>query len=74
MRDHIMSGGDVPPVHLTTEHPGIEGKNMIAGGHHRIAVGLYERPDALIPVLHHKQFSDAVRPSDPVKQAYGNYS
>jgi CBS domain containing-hemolysin-like protein len=35
------------------------GKPEVVGGHHRLAVMQFDRPDDLIPVLHHRDIFEA---------------
>lgn len=58
----IQDRGVQHPVHLSAmsqrrrEH---FGKDMVVGGHHRIAVMDEDRPDDLMPVLHHESIITA---------------
>jgi hypothetical protein len=59
LRDAIIHGGGVhSPINLM-ETKGELGKPQVAGGHHRVAVMLNERPDELMPVLHNEDFGQA---------------
>lgn len=53
IRDAVIREGVKSPLSLGRQF-GSMGKPMIAGGHHRIAVMARERPDELMPVMHHE--------------------
>jgi hypothetical protein len=61
--DSVRLEGVHSPVTLSTEHVGSQGKQQIAGGHHRLAAALDTRPNDYLPVVHARNV-DAAK-SDP---------
>lgn len=58
IRDSVLRVGVKSPISLGRQF-GDQGKPMIAGGHHRLAVMARERPDTLMPVSHHQDIDEA---------------
>lgn len=61
LAESIREEGVKKPIHLSTSQFGSQGKPEIVGGHHRLAVATADRPGDYIPVLHHRDISEAQR-------------